>query len=161
MMTILSSIKAASLQARKDKNQAKAALLSTLISDVTMVGKNDGNRDVTEGEVISIIKKYIVNATETVNRIKAFNASKANLAFTGYEEHQKCLSEIEVLTSFLPSQLTVEQLEKAVESVIASIENATPKDMGKVMKALKSLHDGQYDARIASELIKAKLNVTV
>lgn len=148
-MTILDNLKAASLQARKAKDTAVSALLSTLISDVQMVGKNDGNREPTEGEVIAIIKKYIANTNETKKHlIDSVNTSHL----------EQCVKDEALLTSFLPSQLTVEQLETAIENAIVTIENATAKDMGKVMKLLKALYEGKYDAKTASELIKSKLN---
>lgn len=159
-MTILSSIKAASLQARKDKNQAKAALLSTLISDVTMVGKNDGNRDPTDVETIAIIKKYIVNATETGETIsKGFRLDAIDTM-----KMEQCKQEVKWLEEFLPRQMSVAELEQAVRNAIielATINLVAPtvKDLGNVMKMLKERYGGQYDGQLASKFAKEKLSV--
>ena len=149
-MTILESVKAASLKARKNKDTQTSALLSTLLSDAQMVGKNDGNRVSTEGEVIAVIKKYISNINETKMHLVANSFDTSQL--------EQCAKDVEVLTGFLPSQLTVSALEEKVKEIISSLENVTVKDLGKVMKRLKELYDGQYDAKVAAELIKAKLN---
>ena len=72
-MSIVTNIKAASLQARKDRNAPKAALLSTLLGEVQMIGKNNGNRESTDGEAIAVIKKMLNNTTETLNILFANN----------------------------------------------------------------------------------------
>ena len=50
-MTLFSQIKADQLAARKAKDGLKATLLTTLIGELTAIGKNDGNREVTDAEV--------------------------------------------------------------------------------------------------------------
>ena len=152
-MTILDNIKTASLQARKAKDQPKAALLSTLISDAQMVGKNDGNRETTEGEVIAIIKKYITNINETTKHLLE-SVNTAHL--------EQCVKDIEILTSFLPKQMSVAELEHAITKSIAELATINlvapnAKDLGNVMKMLKERYGGQYDAKVAADLIKTKL----
>lgn len=155
---ILATIKAASLQARKDKNAKVSTLLTTLISDAQMIGKNNGDREVTEGEVIGIIKKYIINATETRQYIYDI---PVRLNAVDREQIDKCTADITLLNTFLPSQLTESELVAAINDSIAVVQAKTIKDMGKVMKVLKDAFDGRYDGATASTLIKAKLNVVV
>ena len=57
-MTIAEQIKAASLTARKARDTVASALLTTLLSDVVMIGKNAG-RETTDAEAVAIVKKFI------------------------------------------------------------------------------------------------------
>lgn len=152
-MSILATIKTASLQARKERNTKKAALLSTLISEASMVGKNNGNRESTDGEVVAVIKKMIANVNETIDILNKSNQETGQV-FDLVEEGN-------LLYTFLPKQLTTEELSNVISTLVA-VNNATSiKDMGKVMKALKEQYEGQYDGSEASKIIKGQLNVSV
>lgn len=151
-MTLLNTIKSAQLQSRKDRDADKTALLTTLIGDASMVGKNDGNRESTEAEVIKVIKKFIANGNETLSLIAG--SAPANTV-------AKVQRELSILAEFLPKQLEGEELIKAIGEVITELNATSIKDMGKVMKTLKEKYDGNYDGTTASVIIKGKLNVTV
>jgi uncharacterized protein YqeY len=58
---------------------------------------------------------------------------------------------------FLPKQLSPEEMENAVKSVISSTGASSVKDMGKVMGMLKSEYSGQMDFGAASAVIKKLL----
>lgn len=154
-MSLIDSIKLSSLTARKQRDAKKAALLSTLLADAQMVGKNNGNRESTDGEVTAVIKKMINNTNETINIL---NKSETE---TGVDSGQiaDLLAEVSILSIFLPPQLTVTGLTNVLSNLIA-INNATSiKDMGRIMKLLKEQYDGQYDGTEASKIIKGLLNV--
>lgn len=151
-MSILTTIKAESLKARKERNAPKAALLSTLLGEVQMIGKNNGNRESTDGETIAVIKKMLNNTTETVNLL-------LNSTDTGQLEALR--EELNVLGSFLPKQLSSAELTIAIGQAIAQTGATSIKEMGKVMKVLKEHHEGLFDGTEASKQIKEKLNVTV
>lgn len=150
-MSLIDTIKAASLQARKERNAKRAALLSTLLGDAQMVGKNNGNRETTDGEVVAIIKKMINNTNETINIL---NKSEQE----GTSGVADLTEEVAVLTTFLPAQLTATALTNIISNIIALNEAASIKDMGKIMKALKEQYDGQYDGTEASAIIKSRLS---
>ena len=150
-MSLIDTIKAASLQARKERNAKRAELLSTLLGDAQMVGKNNGNRETTDGEVVAIIKKMINNTNETINIL---NKSEQE----GTSGVADLTEEVAVLTTFLPAQLTATALTNIISNIIALNEAASIKDMGKIMKALKEQYDGQYDGTEASAIIKSRLS---
>lgn len=153
-MSLLNKIKAASLQARKDRHALSSKLLSTLLGDAVMIGKNDGNRESTDGEVIAVIKKFIANANGTIEYINNIPVRKNEVDRQQIEDLR---AEITILTGFLPKQMTTEELTMTVDILIAGLGAKTRKDMGKVMKALKDAYEGTYDGSAASELIKSKL----
>lgn len=148
-MTILADIKQEQLSARKNRDSIKATVLTTLIGEAVMVGKNDGNRESTDAEVVGVIKKFIANATEILGildgdvKVKPF-------------EIDKLKTEIAILNSFLPQQLSETELSDAIARIIETTGAASLKDMGKIMKALKDQYSGKYDGAQANALIKAK-----
>ncbi len=66
-------------------------------------------------------------------------------------------AEIDVIEAFLPRQLGDEELAAAVDAAGADTGASSPKDMGKVMAALKSAHAGTIDMSKVGPLVKARL----
>lgn len=144
---LLDQIKADQLEARKNRNVApndlKASLLTTLYSEAAMVGKNDGNRQSTDQEVIAVIKKFLKGVEETLAASEEVNT------FALYEK--------QVLLSYLPTQMTEDELSVAIDKIVADNGFDSAKQMGLVMKELKAQYDGQFDGKVASGLVKSKL----
>ena len=67
---------------------------------------------------------------------------------------QKEQSEIDVITRFLPKQMSAEEVENAIKTIVAQVGASSIKDMGKVMGALKNQYAGQMDFGAASAVIK-------
>ena len=105
-MTLMERIKEAQLIARKARS-TDAAVLTTLIGEAAMIGKNDGGRETSDAEVIAVIKKFIKNIDETI----------ANLKMTQYETAIALTNEKMVLEAFLPTQFTPERLRGVLESI--------------------------------------------
>lgn len=145
-MTLLSTIKAAQLQARKSKDTIATGVLTTLIGEAVNVGKSNGNRETTDAEVIAMVKKFITNAQETIKILEATNPAVATVN-----------KEIEILSAFLPTQMSDERLELAIATAATETGATTIKDMGKVMKFLKERYEGTYDGAKASAMIKKLL----
>src|SRR6185437_8527172 len=127
-MTILANIKREQLQARKDRYKTKADLLTALIGEASMVGKNDGNRESTDAEVIAVIKKFIANAEQTLSFLNSGE---------GPENIIEIEDEIAILMHFLPLQLTELVLTDAIDRIIGETGATSLRDMGKIMRALK------------------------
>lgn len=146
-MTLIEQIKSKNLEARKAKLAAVVGVLTPLIGEAEMVGKN-ANREVTDAEVVQMIKKFIKNLDETI-RVLGDNDPRT-LAAMG-EKH--------TLEQFLPKQMDADHLAATVRAIVIGLKMAqAPKiDMGAVMKALKERFDGQYDGKVASAVIKAEL----
>jgi len=145
-MSLLQKIKADQLQARKDKASVKASVLTTLIGEASVIGKNDGGRDTTDQEVQAVIKKFVKNIEET---LKA--PSLSINAYTVLTHEQ------EILTAYLPSQMTVDQLTDTITAIAAEVGATSAKDLGKVMKEMQTRHAGTYDGSAASTIAKLVL----
>ena len=142
-MTLIEQIKAVQLTARKNRDAAAAASLTTLIGEAEMIGKN-ANRVVHDLEVVGILKKFIDNIDFTLSKVTE-----------GTEKH---LAEKALLQQFLPAQLDVIQLTNIIVDIKAEVGATTQKDMGKIMALLKSRHEGTYDGKMASAIVKSALS---
>ena len=63
-------------------------------------------------------------------------------------------AEIDTIQAFLPKQMNEDEMNKAVAEIIASVNAAGLKDMGKVMAALREQYAGQMDFGQASGIVK-------
>ena len=69
----------------------------------------------------------------------------------------KTNEEINLLLSYLPEQLTEEELVKLIDEVIAKVNPTSQKEMGLVMKEINPLVKGKADMKVVSTIIKDKL----
>ena len=76
----------------------------------------------------------------------------------GLDLSERELSEIKVIEEFLPTQLSEDEINSAVESVIKEVGASSIRDMGKVMGALKSKYAGQMDFGVVGALVKNNLS---
>ena len=66
-------------------------------------------------------------------------------------------AQIEVISQFLPEQLSVSAVEKVIDEVIATVGATTMKDMGKVMGMANKKLAGQADGKLIAEIVKKRL----
>lgn len=145
-MSLIAEIKARNLDARKAKFAAVVNVLTPLIGEAEMVGKNAG-REVTDAEVIQMVKKFVKNIDETIRLLG--DHDPRTLAAIG---------EKMTLESILPKQLSEQELKDHIRDIHAGLVTHEGKaDMGSIMKMLKTRFDGLYDGKLASALIKAEL----
>jgi len=141
----LKEIKRDALQARKIKDP-KARILVTLIGEASMIGKNDGNRDTTDDEVLKVIQKFVKNCDENIIQRKKNNEDLEDFKF-----------ELEVLSEYLPKQLAEHDLRMKIVNYVVLNDLSSMRDMGKVMQMLQKLLPGQYEGKMASRLVKEEL----
>lgn len=139
-MTLFEQIKADQLAARKAHNGLAASLLTTLIGEAAAIGKNAGNRDVTDSEVVALVKKFVKGMDETLGHLGNRNA----------EAQRIVLAEKDILAPYLPKQMDEAVLTQAILDIMV-LEGA---NVGKIMKALKEKYAGEYDGKMASAIVK-------
>ena len=70
---------------------------------------------------------------------------------------EKELFQLEVINRYLPKQLSEEEIEKVVKSIIQQVGAKGPQDMGKVMGTATKTLAGQADGKVISEIVKRLL----
>ena len=144
---LLDELRKMMMKAKLEKDTVKGNLLSTLVAEAVMVGKNDGNRETTDAETVAMIKKFLKNVNETLALMEEMGKDKT-----------ESLREKVILESLLPKQLSEEELAKVIEEIVATLPDKSPRQMGAVMAELKKKYDGQFDGKIASGLVKKALS---
>ena len=134
----------------KDKNiYPTLRLVVSAIKDAEIAGRSKGQKEINDGDITAILKKMIKQRNESCEVYK--KAGRNELL----ENETK---EIEVISVFLPKQLSEEETKKICEDVIKSVGASSMKDMGKVMGALKSKHSDTLDFSKVSSIIKELLS---
>ncbi len=103
----------------------------------------------TDDESMGVIKKLVKQRKESIEQYKAGN--RQDLV-------DQEAAELKILETYLPAQMSKEQVEKLVAEVIASTGAKTVKDMGPVMKEVLAKSGGAADNKLVSELVRSKLS---
>jgi len=99
--------------------------------------------------VMEVLQKMIKQRRESIDMYKK----------GGREELAEAeAAEVAVIETFLPRQMSDEELGAAVDSIVAETGAASLKDMGRVMAMVKDRHAGQADMAKASAAVKARLS---
>jgi uncharacterized protein YqeY len=150
MTTLIETIKKDQLQARKNKDSFAATALTTLIGEAEMIGKNDGNRQSTDEEVVGVVGKFVKNINDTIKELNKKGGD--NTARVADLEKEKT-----ILNAYMPKQLTEDELRAEMQKLIAEFSLSGPKGMGVLMKELKARFNGAYDGTLASKVAKEVL----
>ena len=102
-----------------------------------------------DAQVLSVIEKMLKQRKESIAQFE--QGGRADLA-------AREQAEIELLTVYLPAQLSAAEVDALIKDAIASTGAASVKDMGKVMAIVKSKAAGRTDMGAASARIKAALS---
>jgi len=152
-MSTREKINAAMKDALKNKEMERLATIRLMIAamkDKDVASRTDGRNDgIDESTLLSLLQSMIKQRQES-SKIFRENG-RAELA-------DKEDGEIAVINSFLPKQLSDDEVAKVVADIIAKTGAAGIKDMGKVMAELKANYAGQLDMGKAGGVIKAKLS---
>ncbi len=135
----------------KDKNKISTyRLILSSIKDLDIVNRSGPNKKETDDEDIKkLLKKMVKQRAESIDIYKKNNRTDL------LEVEQ---NEYDILTSFLPKQLSEEETKKICEDVISKIGANSLKDMGKVMGELKKTRADEIDFSKAGSIIKELLN---
>jgi uncharacterized protein YqeY len=128
-----------------------APRLSTLrMLKTAMVNKNvEKGRDLENAEVLQVISSLVKQRRDSVEQFS--QAGRLDLA-----EKEKV--EIAVLEEYLPPAATTEEIDAAVAAAVTETGAASPKDIGKVMKAvMPKLAGKNADGRTINESVRRKL----
>ena len=71
---------------------------------------------------------------------------------------QKTQAELEILQSYLPAQLSEEEIVSIIDEAFQIVNPEGPRDMGKIMKEVQPKLKGRADMKEVSEIIKDKLH---
>ncbi len=148
-MEILPKIMNEIKEAMRSKDSVKLGTLRFLQAAIKNREIEMRPTPITDDEVMAVIKKLVKQRKESIEQYKAGN--RQDLV-------DQEAAELKILETYLPSQMTKEQVEKLVVDVMTALNAKTIKDMGTVMKEVLAKSGGAADNKLVSELVRAKLS---
>ena len=132
------------MKAREAERLSAIRLMLAAIKQIEV----DERKDLSDPEVISVIERMIKQRRDSIAQFQA--AGRKDLV-------DKENFELDLLSSYLPKQLSDEDIASEITAVLAQTGAQGRSDMGKVMGLLKGKLAGRADMAKVSALVKAKL----
>jgi len=129
------------LEAFKSRDIVKKNLLSVVKSDITKEEKNTTVENLSDEEVFKILKKISKNLVETISQS---NSEEAKV-------------ELAVIESYLPKQMSEEEIRAEVAVVIIETGAVSFSDVGKVMGGFNTKFAGKADNKTVSTIVRELL----
>lgn len=134
--------------AMKEKDEIKKNTVQMIRAAILQIEK-DKAIEVTDEMIVDIIAKEVKKRKDA--QIEFEKGGREDLILQNKRE-------IEILSEYLPKQLTSEEIEKIVEEVIKTVGATSLKDMGAVMKASKEKIGAAADGKSINEAVKKLLS---
>jgi len=142
-----SKISNAYKQAMLNKDEDSKRVIGTLRAEIKNkeIELRPSGKEITDDVVMSLIQKLIKQNKDAIEMFKT--GGREDLV----EKNEK---EIEILSQFLPKQLTNEEIDSILSQEIKDNNISSMKEMGKLMGVLKSKYSGQMDFGYVSKKVK-------
>ncbi len=136
------------MAAMKNQEKGKLDALRALKTAFILAKSETGAADLEDADELKIVQKLIKQRKDSAAEYQANN--RQDLA-------DKELNEAEVLSAYLPKQLSADELENKIKEIIAQVGASSMKDMGKVMGVASKNLAGTADGKSISEVVKRLL----
>ena len=139
-----------SLKSKNEPQISTYRLILSAIKDQDIVNRSGPNKKETDDDDIKkLLKKMIKQRAESIEIYKKGN--RQDLLEVEQKEH-------EIISSFLPKQLSEEETKSICNEMIKKLNVGTIKEMGKIMRALKEEYSDNLDFSKAGSYLKEILN---
>ena len=132
----------------RNKETLKKSVITMIRASVKQKEVDD-RVDVNDDDVIELIAKQLKQRKDAL--VEFEKAERDDLI-------AQTKAEIEILASYLPQQLTDEELEAVVRDAVAEVNAQSVKDMGKIMGKVMAVAKGRVDGKRINEMVKKVLN---
>ena len=151
-MSSLSKLNKELKHAMKAKDSLKLESLRAIKSAVILfkTSSNFKGEDLSIDQEVKLLQRLVKQRKESANIYR--NQNRLDLA--ELEESQAT-----IIQSFLPKQISLEEIEKIVIKIIEDIKAESMKDMGKVMGIANKKLSGKADGKTISDIVKNKLKI--
>lgn len=104
--------------------------------------------ELNDDEMLTVLSRQIKTRKESIEEFKKGNRQ---------DLIDKTEKEIEILSKYMPEQLSLEEVEKVINDAFSKVNPTGPSDMGKIMGIVSPLLKGKTDMSNVSKMIKEKL----
>lgn len=139
------------IEAMKSHDKDALSTLRMLKSDIDLylVNNKMDRHNASDEVVIDVVSKQIKTRNESIEEFKKGN--RQDLV-------DGLLKEIELLSKYLPEQLTEDEIKAEIDKVFDKLKPTSMKDMGAVMKELGPIFKGKADMKLVNTIVKEKLS---
>lgn len=134
--------------AMKSQDKEKLAVLR-MVKGAMQLEEISKKQELNDEDVIGVIAKQIKTRKESI--IEFEKGNRADLV-------EKTEAEIKILETYMPEQLTEEEVNKIIDEAIEQVNPQAPSDMGKVMGIVTPKLKGRADMSSVSKLVKEKIS---
>lgn len=120
-------------------------LILAAIKDRDIEARSKGKDGISEDDILRLLSTMTKQRKESIASYE--QAGRVEMVKQEQEE-------IDIIASFMPKQLSPEELEASIKELIKTLEVTNLKDMGRVMNELKSRYPGQMDPSQAIALVR-------
>ena len=136
-------------EAMKSRDSLKSSVLSFLRADMLNLATAKKKDKLLDAEIIIVIRKQIKQRQDSIQQFT--QGGRLEMA-------DKEKKELDILKTYLPAELAVEEVKRFIEEVIMATGASGLKDMGRVMQELTVKLAGGADGRLVSDLVKQRLS---
>ena len=132
-----------------DKDSLNTIRLLKSAIDMYLVNNKLDRNTCSDEIVVDVVSKQVKTHKESIEEFKKGN--RQDLV-------DKLLKEIDLLSKYLPKQLTEEEINSEIDKVFDKVKPTSMKDMGLIMKELTPIFKGKADMKTVNEIVRSKLN---
>ena len=136
------------IEAMKNKEKERLSTLR-LLKGAMQLEEINKKGELDDTEIINLISKQIKTRRESIEEFK--KANRLDLA-------DKTEKEVEILSSYMPEQLSEDEVLKLIEEAFNEVKPTSMKDMKDIMAYLNPKISGRADKSFVSKTIKEKLS---
>ena len=134
-------------EAMKSKDSFRLSVIR-MVKGAMQLAKPNPREELTDDDVITVISKQIKMRNDSIKEFEA--AGRSDLV----EQNKK---EIEISNTYMPKQLSEEELTEIIDKVFEEVKPTSQKDMGLIMKNISPLVKGKADMSLVNKLVKERL----
>jgi uncharacterized protein len=134
--------------AMKSGDKLRLETLRMIRAQIIEFEKRGTGKPMTEEDEMNILLTAVKKRKEAIEQYS--NAGRRDLA-------EKETKELEIVSGYLPAQLTKEEAESVVADIINKAGASSAKDLGKVMPVAMKELKGKIDTKVISEIVRQKL----
>ncbi|MDD7131675.1 MAG: GatB/YqeY domain-containing protein [Firmicutes bacterium] len=134
-------------EAMKSKDSFRLSVIR-MVKGAMQLAKPNPREELTDDDVITVISKQIKMRNDSIKEFE--DAGRSDLV----EQNKK---EIEILNTYMPKQLSEEELTEIIDKVFEEVKPTSQKDMGLIMKNISPLVKGKADMSLVNKLVKERL----
>jgi len=134
-------------EAMKKGDRRKVSILRVIKAAIKNKEIEKG-ASLTEEEIVAVLRSFVKRARESIEQFS--KAGREDLV-------EKEKEELKIIQSYLPKELTEDEVKKLVRDTIDEVGAKGPKDIGRVMSTIMNRVKGRVDGKFVNELVRKAL----